>query len=104
MIESSFFSQENSPHPATAPHPQPSPADTPGESAPTHGLPTASPFARHSSPAQAINVRDPQAMKAKVRLFDFNEELLPSPRRLEWKLHRELLSSIPEPLQSGVRP
>ena len=36
----------------------------------------------------AFNIGDTQAVKTKMRFFDFDKELLPSARRLKWKLHR----------------
>jgi len=38
---------------------------------------------------QQVHVCDSQTVKAEMRLLDFDEKLLQSPRRLERKVHRE---------------
>jgi hypothetical protein len=47
-------------------------------------------FTRHTGAAQTVDVRNAQAVKTQMRLFDFDEELLPPPRRLEWKFDGEV--------------
>ena len=46
-------------------------------------------FTRHTGATQAIDVGDTQAVKTQMWLVDFDEQLLPPARRLEWKFHRE---------------
>src|SRR5207248_7504244 len=45
-------------------------------------------FARNSSATKPIDIGDPQTVKTKVGFLHHDEELLPSPRRLEGELQR----------------
>jgi hypothetical protein len=48
-------------------------------------------FAWHFRPTEPIDIGNAQAMKAKMWLLDFDEELLPTTRGLEWKFQGKLL-------------
>ena len=56
-------------------------------------------FTRHTGAAQAVDIRDAQAVKAQMRFADFDEKLLPPARRLEWKFHCEFPLGFAEAFQ-----
>ena len=51
-------------------------------------------FAGNTGAAKTVDVGDAQAVKTQMRLFDFDEELLPATRRLKWEFHRELFLGL----------
>jgi hypothetical protein len=46
-------------------------------------------FTRNASAAQPIDVGDAQTVKTQMRHLDFDEELLPPSRWLEWEFNGE---------------
>jgi len=41
-------------------------------------------FVRYTRPPQPVDIGHAQAMETQMFLFDFDDELLPSARRLKW--------------------
>src|SRR6266571_862012 len=51
-------------------------------------------LARHAGTPKPVDVGDTKAVEAKVRLFNLDEELLPTPGRLKRKIHSELSLAV----------